>query len=141
MANCDGHPRADLIVAGARGWVGTRFRRQGRGSEGLDCVGLVAAAAAGAGIRLCVPGWLPYRGLRPDEVTSLFCTAGCVEIDEGAAAGDILLRWAAARQPHLAIRTPGGLIEAHAGMGRIVERHLDAAEAWHSVWRLPEGGK
>lgn len=140
MASCEGHARAGLIVAAARALVGVRFRRQGRGPDGLDCVGLVVAAARGAGIGVSVPDWLPYRGLGAAEVEALFRTGGCAEIGVAAArAGDVMLRWAAVRQPHLAVRTERGIVEAHGGVGRTVERHLDATEEWQAAWRLPEG--
>lgn len=40
--------RAD-IIAEARKWVGTLYRHQGRGRNGIDCVGLLIEVAKGMG--------------------------------------------------------------------------------------------
>jgi hypothetical protein len=45
----------------------------------------------------------------------------------------------AARQIHLAVVVTGGIVEAHAGLRRVVMRPLGDGEAWHSAWRLPTG--
>ena len=141
MATIDAHPRAGQIVAAARRYLGAPFRRQGRDGEGMDCAGLVVAAANGAGMAIAAPDWLPYRGAGSAEVETLFRACGCIPLDVAKARrGDVLLQWAAARQPHLALRTEKGVIEAHAGIGRVVERNLDAGERWDCAWRFPEKG-
>ncbi|WP_416194311.1 hypothetical protein [Sphingomonas mollis] len=55
------------VVAAARGMLGVRFRLHGRGMDGVDCVGL-AAAALGLG---AVPTGYGLRGGRPDRVAAL----------------------------------------------------------------------
>lgn len=42
----------------ARGWIGVRWRHLGRSRTGIDCIGLVLAAAAECGVE--VPDPAPY---------------------------------------------------------------------------------
>lgn len=138
MASCERNRAGRAIAEAARTFVGVRFRRQGRDMRGLDCVGLVVAAAEKAGIAILVPQELPYRGLCVEATVALFRSAACQPVACGRAVeGDVLLRWAAERQPHVAVRSSFGVIEAHAGIGRVIERNLDGDEIWHAVWRLP----
>lgn len=135
-----GHLRGDVIVAVARALVGTRFRPQGRGAGGLDCVGLVACAARGAGLTVAIRDDLPMRGVSDVEVEAMLWSAGCTPVERPSlGTGDILLRWTAARQVHLAIWTGAGVIEAHAGLRRVVERPVGSDERWCAAWQLPGG--
>ena len=107
------------VAARARALVGTRFRPQGRGSEGLDCIGLVLAACD-----------VPADAVRRDYRLSGDHRA---ELERGLAAhlrrvratdvrpGDVMLLRVAADQYHLAIRTDAGFVHAHARIGRVVE--------------------
>lgn len=138
MENCELGRVGQRMEEAARTFIGVRFRRQGRDMRGLDCVGLVAVAAKKAGLAIEVPHDLPYRGLDVEATAALFCLAACQPVGwEQAMAGDILLRWAAERQPHVAVRSRIGVIEAHAGIGKVIERNLGGDERWHAVWRLP----
>lgn len=140
MRNHDGHARASEIVKAARRYLGVRFRMQGRTVEGLDCVGLIAAAARDVGVFTPLPAWLPYRGLKPEAVDTLILAAGCrVVALQARRPGDMLLRWPAARQVHLALCTEWGVIEANASIRKVVERGVAPDEVWHAAWRLPEG--
>jgi hypothetical protein len=56
-----------------------------------------------------------------------------------AAAGDILMQVPATLQLHLAVRVSDGLVEAHAGLRRVVVRPFAGDETWDSAWRLPVG--
>jgi hypothetical protein len=56
-----------------------------------------------------------------------------------AVPGDILLSAPATRLIHLAVRSFEGIVEAHAGLRRVVERPLGSDERWDSCWRLPIG--
>lgn len=140
MARSEGHPRADSIVAGARAQLGRPFRPQGRGAGGQDCLGLVIAAARAGGIAVAEHADLPLRGLALDAAMRLLRCAGCRQLHLGdARPGDVLLQMPAARQVHLAIVTQVGIVEAHGGVRRVVERPLARDELWHSAWRLPMG--
>ena len=99
--------------------VGTRFRPQGRGREGLDCVGLVLAAFG-----------IPAADVRSDYRLR---DEDPVELDAALlrhfrrlhprqlAPGDVMLMTVAQRQMHLAVRTSRGFVHAHAGLRRVVE--------------------
>ena len=101
----------------ARALVGTRFRPQGRGAHGLDCIGLVMAVFEIPETE--VPRDYRLRTDRGDELAAgmlrFFRKVRTVE------AGDVMLLEAACDQPHLAVRTELGFVHAHAGVGRVVE--------------------
>ena len=130
------HPASAAIVAAAQACVGTRFRAQGRvPGDALDCVGVVLVAARAAGANFVVP---PYR-LGSDAEARLdaaFAAQGCLGVTT-AEPGDILVIAPAAHRRHLGIVVPGGLVHAHAGLGRVVEGPLDADWAIVAGWRLP----
>lgn len=133
------HPLGPAIVTAARALVGTRFRAQGRDAEGLDCLGLVLLASEKAGVAIRPPAAAPaLRGTTPQEAEARLRAAGARRIGR-ARPGDLLLASPAAFQVHLGIATGDGVIEAHAGLGRVVERPLTAGDDWHSAWRLPGG--
>jgi hypothetical protein len=101
----------------ARALVGTRFRPQGRGEQGVDCIGLVLAAYGlpeGA-----APRDYRLRSDRRDELAAgllrHFRKVRRVE------AGDVMMLEVASDQVHLAVRTDAGFVHAHAGIGRVVE--------------------
>lgn len=103
------------IVAAARGWVGVRFRLHGRGRDGIDCVGLVAAATGReaafayglrSGDRARAEAWLRAAGLE--------------KVAEGAP-GDVVLVRPGPMQLHLMIGTGTGFVHAHAGLRSVVE--------------------
>ena len=101
----------------AQALVGTRFRLQGRSTQGLDCIGLVTAAF---GIPDdAVPRDYRLRSGRGDELAAgllrFFRKVRTIEV------GDVMLLEVASRQPHLAVRTEAGFVHAHAGIGRVVE--------------------
>lgn len=103
----------------ARALVGTRFRAQGRGTEGLDCIGVVLAtfgiapAAArkdyrlndGDPVELDAALLKHFRRLSPRRL----------------APGDVMLMTIGERQLHLGVRTAEGFVHAHAGLRRVVE--------------------
>lgn len=101
----------------ARALLGTRFRPQGRGAQGLDCVGLVVASfgISPAAVRR------DYR-LRGDHMAALRAelTLFFRKVRQ-ARPGDVLLMKIAGDQLHLGVRTDAGFVHAHAGIGRVVE--------------------
>jgi cell wall-associated NlpC family hydrolase len=106
-------------AARARALAGTRFRLQGRGHDGLDCVGVV----------------LETFGLAAETIRRNYSLKGDHEADvrRGLAEhfreisvrklspGDVMLMKVADDQLHLAVRTAAGFVHAHAGIGRVVE--------------------
>jgi len=106
-------------AARAQALVGARFRAQGRGVGGLDCIGVVLATfevAADAvrsdyALRIEDPRDLRKELLRHFRRVS----------PRQMRAGDVLLLRAGDRQLHLAVRTDIGFVHAHAGLRRVVE--------------------
>lgn len=121
------------IVAAARACIGTRFRAQGRvPGLGLDCVGLVLAA--GSINPAAVPAYA-LGGDHGDLLTQTLFDAGCHPV-AAALPGDILVLAPAPRLQHLAIVTPAGVVQAHAGLGRVVEGPLDPDWPRLGAWRF-----
>lgn len=116
----------------ARGAIGTRFRPQGRGAEGLDCVGL-----AGLAFGCAVPGGYAMRGGDATAVTRAIEGAGLVRVENGRP-GDLLLLRPGPGQLHLAIRSEAGIIHADAMLRRVVERPGPPPWPVIGCWRLPE---
>lgn len=130
------------MVDAARALVGVRFRVRGRTAEaGLDCVGVVLAAAAAAGARVrgddvfyCLTGDELGRRLRDG-----LRRAGLVQLDTAQAGpGDVLCFDLGNGVPHLGIRTPTGFVNAHTGLGRVVEQSAPSEWRITDAWRLPE---
>lgn len=126
------------LAQAAADLVGARFLLHGRDpATGLDCIGLLAAALAGAGRPVTLPngyalrmrdlaGWLPL----PDAL-------GFAPAEPPFLPGDAVLLRLGAVQVHLAIAaTDGGWIHAHAGLRRVVHQPTlpDGTILHH--WRL-----
>lgn len=131
---------ADAIVARARACLGTRFRLQGRvPGLGLDCLGLVLAALAAAGRVFECPRDYALRGEGlVARAEAGLAAAGGARMGGVARHGDVLLFEPARGAAHLAIMSEGGVIQAHLGVGRVVEGPADPAWAVCSVWRFGE---
>ncbi|WP_018935646.1 MULTISPECIES: C40 family peptidase [unclassified Thioalkalivibrio] len=128
-------------VAEARKWLGTRWRHQGRGPAGVDCLGLVVMVADALG--------LPHHdrtdyGRRP-EGTRLMR-----ELDrllprvhlQDASPGDVLVIAERAQTLHVGIqsekRGAPHIIHAHAHRRKVIEEPLVSpwAERVVGVFRL-----
>jgi murein DD-endopeptidase / murein LD-carboxypeptidase len=132
------NPLSAAIVAAARTCVGTRFRPQGRTPGlALDCVGVVAVAAAAAGVRIALPAYA-LSGEQGGVLLAGLAAHGCSPVTP-AAPGDMLVLAPSPRHRHLGIVTAAGLVHAHAGLGRVVEGPIDAAWAIVGAWRFPKG--
>lgn len=115
-------------VERARSVVGTRFRRQGRGVDGFDCVGLVGWAHG-----VAVPADYPRRCGDAARVAAVLAQAGFRRVDR-AAAGDVLLMASGPGQLHLALSTGDGIIHADAVARAVVERR-DVPWPVIGIWR------
>ena len=106
-------------AARAQALVGTRFRAQGRGEGGLDCIGVVLATfdipsdATRADYRL--------RGDHLRELRSQLNAHFRRVARSQIRPGDLMLLLAGEDQPHLAVRTENGFVHAHSGIRRVVE--------------------
>lgn len=103
----------------ARRLIGARFRPQGRNpATGLDCIGVVLHAHR-------IPPALVRSdyGLRGGQAELEQALATNMRrVGNGRArVGDVLLLQLSANQVHVAVRTEGGFIHAHAGLRRVVE--------------------
>ena len=138
------HDRALLtgmdLVQAARGFLGTRFRHQGRlPGQGLDCAGVVVCAARAVGV--AVHDVVGYGRLPDgDALPRHLATAGCKEIAlDDARPGDIYLMRFESDPQHLALVTDIGILHAYADVGRVVEHRLD--DVWRArivaAFRLP----
>ncbi|WP_374944255.1 peptidoglycan endopeptidase [Sphingomonas sp.] len=122
------------VAAAARGMLGVRFRAQGRGREGVDCVGLAAVALRAGGFSGVVPRGYRLRGGDPVRVAAML--DGMLARGDGKAAGDVLLCASGPGQLHLAIRVEDGVIHADAGLGRVVERPGVVPWPVLGAWRI-----
>lgn len=110
---------AERAVAAARDAVGVRFRLHGRDPAfGLDCVGLAALAARGAGVSTAIPADYAIRSGDPSAAIDATGLARTVAPSDG----DLLLFAAGPAQFHLAVQVPGGIVHADAMLRRVVER-------------------
>lgn len=128
--------KGSMLAEVARGMTGWPFRPQGRGEDGLDCLGLVLGAYGSVGIRFEVP-LLAMVGHDRRKVFGWMRQSGLFEISLGRSLpGDILLSFPATRQAHLGIRVASGFVEANARLRRVIERPWADGAGWHSAWRL-----
>lgn len=103
----------------ARALVGARFRPQGRGEDGLDCVGVAMAAF---GLRFgSVRRDYPIRGDHWNEVRQRLGTDFRRVPLTQLRPGDLMMMKVAGDQLHLGVRTAAGFVHAHAGLRRVVE--------------------
>jgi NlpC/P60 family putative phage cell wall peptidase len=131
------------LIEAARHYLGTPFTHQGRmRGVGVDCVGLVACAAADAGIEL--PDVPRSYGRTPDGSLERELARYCERVLHVGLVqpGDLLLfRIYSLRPRHVAIVTqaePLAMIHAYQGADTVAEHLVD--DWWrarlHSVWRL-----
>lgn len=124
-------PKA-LIVEAARAYLGAPFRHQGRTSRGIDCVGLLIAAARDLGVMRRDEDFTGY-GRFPSPAYLIRCVeTHCTRRRDGQRApGDIaVMRWEAQPQ-HAAIITSmhdgrEGLIHSYSNARACVEHGITA---------------
>ena len=125
-------------AARARALVGTRFRPQGRGGDGLDCVGVILAtfAVSPTSVR-------NNYSLRGDHLREL---RGALDVHfrrvpkRELRTGDVMLLEAGEQQFHLAVRSEQGFVHAHAGIRRVVETPGDPQCPLVAVYRKRRRG-
>ena len=129
-----GHSRAEQLINGARACLGARFRPLGRGPDAYDCLGVVLAAAAAASVPLDVPCGYDLRWVEPSGTLAALMGNKFAKT-EAPAPGDLLWHSAGGRQ-HFQIWIGAGVIEADAGLRRVVQR---PAATPNNGWRFPGG--
>lgn len=122
----------------AEALVGCRFRLHGRRPEtGVDCVGLVVAALDACGQRCELPtGYRIRTGEWPDADTWAERN-GFEPATQECRTGDVLLVRPGPGQLHVLVvgPDPERMIEAHAGLQRVVRSRAPAAGAIVGHWR------
>lgn len=119
--------RGKQVQQAALGLVGAPFRLHGRSAaHGLDCIGLVALTLTAAGCP--VPALPPYRlrmreHSRFDAVARACGLRAICDPEAPGRSGDIVVLEPGPAQFHLGIGCEcGGLIHAHAGLGRVIHQ-------------------
>jgi cell wall-associated NlpC family hydrolase len=129
------------IVAAARGWLGVRWRHQGRSRDGVDCVGLIVM------VRREVFGecfdMTDYPREAVDETLREVCDTHAVRVDEPRPGDLLLMSWGHQRHIGIVGDYPfGGLSLIHAYMParKVVETRLDEKFMARvmGVYRMPE---
>lgn len=112
----------DRLAQAAQSLVGAPFRLHGRDPAlGLDCVGLVHAAFAAAGLPVDAPRTYALRNTRIDDALAFAGRAGLVDAEGPVAPGDILLVRPGPAQFHLLVAVhTARFVHAHAGLRRVV---------------------
>ena len=124
------------VWAAGTALVGAGFRLQGRdAATGLDCVGVIVAAYAAAGVRLAAIDDYALRGFAADRAVAALMTAGFARADDAVQPGDVGLFKLPARQLHLALLAPGQMIHADASLRRVVMAPASRLPAPASCWR------
>ena len=112
--------------AAARDLVGTRFRLQGRDpATGLDCIGVITAAYAAAGVRLAAIEDYPLRGVPVERALAVLANLPVERVEGIGRAGDFGLYLLPAGQLHFAMIGADRLVHADAALRRVVEAPLD----------------
>lgn len=130
---------ADLAAA-AEALVGTPFRLHGRDpANGLDCVGVVAAAFAAGGHHPSLPRGYGLRNAAVSRWLDLARVAGMVEADDEGRPGDVVLVRPGPGQHHLLVAIDRNrFVHAHAGLRRVVVQPGPLPWPVERRWRRPE---
>jgi hypothetical protein len=140
------------VVACARAHIGVRFAHQGRGADGLDCLGLLLAVAQQLRLNFGALSVqqidIPDYGLRPDTALLQSCLSQHLwrlSPADSVQPADIVLLKVDGSPRHLAFLSdypfPGerGMIHAYAPAHQVVEHRYDRhwQRATHAAYRLP----
>lgn len=127
------------MAAAARELIGTPFCLQGRDpGTGLDCLGVVLAAIAGAGRSIPPLARQPLRSRDTGHVETLARQAGLVAATGDILVGDVLLVRCSPVQLHLLVAvSENTFVHAHAALRRVVQSTRDPAWPIVAHWRLP----
>lgn len=119
--------------------VGTPFRLHGRDpATGLDCLGVIASALRASGRPCDLPTGYRIRTAEWPSATDWAARNGFAEARAPLLPGDVLITRPGPAQLHLAVVSPDQLqvVEAHAGLAKVVCGPLPAPRAILHLWRL-----
>ncbi len=120
---------AELCVAEARTWLGTKWRHRGRSRYGIDCIGLVVKAVAAGGIEMkdrTNYGREPWRDGLQRELQAHFGNP----VDDMRPGDIVLMQWedqpAPAHVGVIADYAYGGLSLIHSySLTSVIEHRID----------------
>lgn len=118
-------------VAAARALIGTPFRLQGRDTDGVDCIGLIAVVH---GLQVEAPRTYALRGTPSDQAMEALDRHFTRRLAVAPQVADILLLQPGLDQLHLGLWTGTGLVHAHAGLRRVVETPGQPSFPLLSIW-------
>jgi cell wall-associated NlpC family hydrolase len=126
------------LSCAAESFLGASFRLRGRDPlTGFDCLGLVLIALAEIGRPVHLVLDYGLRNLEPERFYGLAESAGFIRTNTSLEPGDVLLLDAGPAQLHLAIvGMEGGIVHAHAGLGRVVMTPFPLPWPVVGQWRL-----
>jgi cell wall-associated NlpC family hydrolase len=129
----------DDLAQAAEKFAGAPFRLHGRDPQtGLDCIGLLEAAFTACGMDARLPTGYSLRTGWWQDLESHAARLGFVPCKAPVSPGDIFLLRPSPVQMHFAIAStaPGLMVEAHAGLRKVVISPVPDVSvfAWH--WRL-----
>lgn len=131
--------KADDFIAAARGFLGTKWKHQGRSEQAMDCVGLVALSARAIGIE--APLTANYGRLQDYMQARRVMEEFCDRVGRGEP-GDIVL-YKNSQSLHMAIVTavdesgrPTRVIHSLGPGSRVAESGLQfpALMLWRPKW-------
>lgn len=128
----------NAIAEAAEACLGTPFVLHGRDpAAGLDCIGLIEQAIAATGGTPRLPRSYALRTSQWAALPAIATGLGFVEVTARLEAGDICLIQPAPAQWHFAVAacSQAGLIEAHAGLRRVVRTPLPYPHPILRRWR------
>lgn len=137
--------RSSMMAEMALQLCGTDFRLHGRSADhGLDCIGVAAQCLGAADMACDVPTGYSIRGGSAEQISEVMMQAGFAAVPPDKMAGeplregDIVLARPSPVQLHLMVRTEGGFVHAHAGLGQVV--FAPGAAPWpiEQIFRLLE---
>lgn len=125
------------LARAALALVGVPFRLHGRDPQrGLDCIGVLEAAASACGTHRALPNGYALRSRHVPGLDRIAASLSLHPASGALAAGDVVLLRPGPCQHHLAIALDGQrIVHAHAGLRKVVAGELPEAWPIAGHWR------